>query len=150
MNNPEIAWLPILIGVLAGLAAIGGGAYVARQFVTQARLGAARLLDDAKQDAENARKEILVTAQEKALALQEAADVRHREMDERDAAIAAAATSAAQSTKGPLRGSRSARTTILNDFERVSASATPPTPMGSISSAHSAAAPPPYPRLRIP
>ncbi|HXV77716.1 MAG TPA: ribonuclease Y, partial [Candidatus Polarisedimenticolaceae bacterium] len=59
--------------------------------VVKSRLRANALLKDAETEAENKKKEILVTAQERLLAMQDESDQRERELDERETTLQARA-----------------------------------------------------------
>lgn len=73
-----------LIGALLGLALLVSGALLGRRALQRARDEAAQLLADARLDAQTHRTELLVAAQERSLALQEEADRREREIEERE------------------------------------------------------------------
>jgi ribonuclease Y len=82
--------IPLVIGLLAGIVLLGSGAYLARKTVASAKEDTKRLLQEARQDADDRKKEILVSAQESALAQQEEANKREadserieRELEER-------------------------------------------------------------------
>ena len=83
----DLTLLPILIGMVAGLLALGLGLYLSRRIVRGSRAAAKALLVDARAEAESRERELLVAAQEKILGLQEDADRRERELDEREAAV---------------------------------------------------------------
>jgi len=79
--------LPMALGTLLGVAAFFVGLLLARRFVARARAAAKTLLHETRLEAENKQKEILVSAQERMLVLQEEADQRERELDDREAGL---------------------------------------------------------------
>jgi ribonuclease Y len=79
--------LPPLLGGLIGLAAVGGGVWLAARTTRRAREDAARSLDEAEREGEERSREALVAAQEKALVVQEESERREREIEESDAAL---------------------------------------------------------------
>jgi ribonuclease Y len=79
--------VPLLLGILLGTLAFVLGLLVARRRISDARTAAAEILRETQQDAENQTKEILVGAQEKALAREDQADNRERELDERESRL---------------------------------------------------------------
>ena len=82
---------PFIVGVLAGIVAGVGvlltSIYLSRRALHTARVSARQLLTEARQYAENRKKELLVTAQERILGVQEEADQRERELDERESKL---------------------------------------------------------------
>ena len=79
--------LLLLLGFLLGLGALGVGVYLANRTNSRARTVAEALLEDTRLEAENKQNEILVSAQERVLGLQEDSDRRDRELDERESAL---------------------------------------------------------------
>ena len=73
--------------VAIGAAVLVAGLMLARKRLAAARQTIGRLLEESRRDGESLKKEIVVTAQEKALALEEEADRRERELDEREATL---------------------------------------------------------------
>ena len=63
--------LPLAIGLLGGLILLGLGYYQARRTVTKAKNDTKRLLREARQEAASKEQELLVTAREKLLAVEE-------------------------------------------------------------------------------
>lgn len=86
-----IAAHPDLVAGVVALVLIGFGALGARRILGRARAEAARLAGEARLEAESRANEILVSAQEKALSLEEEADRRQQELDQRETAIDARA-----------------------------------------------------------
>lgn len=78
---------PLLLGVFAGVLALGGGLFFARRLIRDARARARALMADVRQEAEARKTEILVAAQEGILAQQEEADRRDRDLDEREGRV---------------------------------------------------------------
>ena len=76
--------LSILVAGLIGLLLVVGGFLASRAALRRARSEAARLLDEARVDAENQKKEQLLAAQEKLLVLEEETDRRERELESRE------------------------------------------------------------------
>lgn len=81
------ALLTLLLGALGGMAAVGGGFFLAERRNRRAREAARSLLAEAERDGANREREIVVAAQEKALAAEEEFDRREREIEEREAAL---------------------------------------------------------------
>ncbi len=84
--------LPLSALVLAAVIAavvVGIAVHSARRIHRSAKESAEHLLAEARRDAEGKATEVLVGAQEKALALEEEADRRDRDLDSREAAIEA-------------------------------------------------------------
>jgi ribonucrease Y len=79
------ATVPLILGALAGLVLVGLAAWVAARRVGRAQEQAARLLAEARAEAEAREGAILVAAQEKVLALSGEADQREHEIEEREA-----------------------------------------------------------------
>ena len=79
--------LPLLAGLIAAIGALAAAAWTARRVVARARESARAIGEEARQDAESKAREILVGAQEKALALEEEADRRDRDLESREAAV---------------------------------------------------------------
>jgi ribonuclease Y len=72
------------LGIVLGLVAWATGAWAGRRKVRAATEDAERLLHDARLDADNKQKEILVAAREKALALEEGLDAREQDLEARE------------------------------------------------------------------
>ena len=85
--NAGQALIPLIVGLVASLAMLGLAAWASRSILRSARETARRLLSEARLDAENKSKEILVATQEKTLALEEEADRRERELEAREATV---------------------------------------------------------------
>jgi len=77
----------LLLGIVGGVVLLLGSFYVSRRTLREARGAARQLLAEARQYAENRKKELLVTAQERILGVQEEADQREREVDERESKL---------------------------------------------------------------
>ena len=84
---PADSLLTFGFGLLGGLAALGAGLYLGVRFLRRARGRARTLLHDSRVEAENKQREILLGAQEHALALQGEADQREREQEERESTL---------------------------------------------------------------
>ncbi len=87
LGSIDIAGHPDLVAAVAALLLIGMGAYGARKIVSRARREAARLVSEARDEAEARAKEILVAAQETSVAAEEEAERRNQELDAREAAL---------------------------------------------------------------
>ena len=87
MEQADLAFLPLVLGLAGGLVALGTGLYLAIRRTRSAREAASRLLAEAARDGENRQREITVAAQERALAGQEEIDKREHEIEEREAAL---------------------------------------------------------------
>jgi ribonuclease Y len=87
VEQADLAILPLVLGALGGLAALGGGLLLASRQVARAREAAARTLAEAERDGENRRREITVAAQERALALQDENERREGELEERESGL---------------------------------------------------------------
>ncbi len=77
----EITALTLGLGIVAGAIALGVGVLAGKKSHRQAVEEAQQLLADARQDAENNRKEILVAAREHSVAATEEAEKRERELE---------------------------------------------------------------------
>jgi ribonuclease Y len=77
----------LLLGIVGGIVLLLGSFYFSRRSLREARGAARQLLAEARQYAENRKKELLVTAQERILGVQEEADQRERELDERESKL---------------------------------------------------------------
>ena len=84
---PADSLLTFGFGLLGGVAALGAGLYLGVRFLRRARARARTLLHDSRAEAENKQREILLGAQEHALALQGEADQRERELEERESVL---------------------------------------------------------------
>ena len=87
MQAESLTLVPLSLGTLAGLLALATGAYLARRILARAKGTARVLLADARAEAENRKKEILVAAQERMLVQEEEAERRERDLDERESAL---------------------------------------------------------------
>jgi ribonuclease Y len=83
----EQALLPLLLGALGGMAAVGAGLYLAERRNRRARETAQHILAEAERDGEHRQREIVVAAQERALASEEEFEHREREIEEREASL---------------------------------------------------------------
>ncbi len=83
--------LPLVAGLAAALVVVVAALWTARRIIAGARESARTIVDDARQESESKAREILVGAQEKALALEEEADRRDRDLEGREAAVEARA-----------------------------------------------------------
>ena len=83
----DSALLPMLVGALAGVLFLALCLYFSRRILQRARATAEALSSEARTEAENKQKEILVAAQESALSFQEDADRREREIEEREGLV---------------------------------------------------------------
>ncbi len=83
----SLVMLPIALGILGGLIALGTGLYLSARKVARAREEARERLAEADRDVESKQREILVAAQERALTLEEEDDRREREAEERETQI---------------------------------------------------------------
>jgi ribonuclease Y len=79
--------VPLAVGILLGLTAIAVGVVLARRTLRQTREAARRLLADSRRDADNKAREIVLSAEERTLAMSDEADKRERELEEREAAL---------------------------------------------------------------
>jgi ribonuclease Y len=87
VDQANLAFLPLLVGALGGVAALGGAVYFAARRTRRARETVDTMLAEAAREGENRRQEITVAAQERALAVQEELDRREREVEEREGAL---------------------------------------------------------------
>jgi len=76
--------LALVLGALGGAVALVAGMLFARKSAADARRAAKRILEEARADASARAKEVLVSAQEKHLAVEEEADRREREIEGRE------------------------------------------------------------------
>jgi ribonuclease Y len=83
--------VPILLGALGGLLALGLSVATARRITRRAKDAARRVRAESRADADARAKEITVAAQEKLLALGDEADQREREIEARESSIEARA-----------------------------------------------------------
>jgi len=83
----EQAFLPLILGILGGFAAVGMGLYLAERRNRRAREAAGELLAEAERDGESRQREIMVSAQEKALAYEEQSDRREHELEEQESTL---------------------------------------------------------------
>ena len=143
MQQSGLLAIPLVVGLVAGMLAVGVGIYLASGRLRAARQQVARLLADAAREGENRGKEILVAAQEKALAADVDLDRRDREIEEREAGLdgrsrdldqevarldaerksleraAAEAARTHERTRAELRAAESERAAARQDLERV-------------------------------
>ncbi len=82
------AALPFVVGVVLALGALLYGLIRARFILARAREECERLVIDAEQDTHNKKTEILVSAQEKALAYEDECDRRERDLEVRESRVA--------------------------------------------------------------
>ncbi len=89
----ELSWIiaPVL-GVLAGIAAIGTGVYFSRRKLAHTTEECDRLITEAQRDADSRAKELLVAAHETNLASEQESEARERALDEREAKVESRAT----------------------------------------------------------
>ena len=71
MQQANLALVPLALGILGGLAMLAGGIYLARRTAARAAAAGEAAMAEARRDAENQKREILVAAQEHALAAEE-------------------------------------------------------------------------------
>jgi ribonuclease Y len=83
--------VPLALGLIAAILIVVLGVRTSRQIIARGREQGDRLLDDARNEAEARSREVLVAAQEKALAVEEDLDRRDRELESKDVDLEARA-----------------------------------------------------------
>jgi ribonuclease Y len=97
--------IPAAAGLLIGVVLLAAAWTAARRARTGAESEVARLLDEARQDAEGKKQELLVAARERSLALEAETDQRERELEAREAKIETRAREQ-EKTRGELERRR--------------------------------------------
>jgi ribonuclease Y len=82
-----IGWIPLVLGAVAGAALLAVSAWAARKRMREARAAATRIVAEAHHEGDSRAKEILVGAQERAIALEEEVERKDRDLDTREAAL---------------------------------------------------------------